>query len=79
MDQSNYNEMLEELVDHLLLVAIPTPTTETLQKNIQNFQSQWNYPNCCGAIDGKHVLYAQRLKNAMNKNGTVQFDNTGLF
>lgn len=33
-----------------------TPTTLEGWKVIQNgFEKRWNFPNCCGAIDGKHV------------------------
>ena len=32
------------------------PKTEEEWKKIQNvFSSRWNFPNCCGAIDGKHI------------------------
>lgn len=34
---------------------MPQPTTESLKQNIQEYYVKWNYPNCCGAIDGKHV------------------------
>lgn len=40
-----------ELVDEYM----PVPT-ETTWKNIaKEFEIQWNFPNCLGAIDGKHV------------------------
>ncbi|XP_055308267.1 putative nuclease HARBI1 [Sitodiplosis mosellana] len=34
---------------------MPTPTTISFQQTIADFYSKWNYPNVCGAIDGKHV------------------------
>lgn len=34
---------------------MPPPTTESFTQNIAEFSAKWNYPNCCGAIDGKHV------------------------
>lgn len=34
---------------------MPQPTTESLKQNILDYYVKWNYPNCFGAIDGKHV------------------------
>lgn len=46
---------LQSIVKRLLNTAMPAPTTESLKHNITEFFAKWNYPNCCGAIDGKHV------------------------
>jgi hypothetical protein len=35
--------------------CIPKPTTEIWQNNEEGFRTKFNYPNACGAIDGKHV------------------------
>nr|XP_037275506.1 protein ANTAGONIST OF LIKE HETEROCHROMATIN PROTEIN 1-like [Rhipicephalus microplus] len=36
---------------------IRTPGTEEEWKNVmEGFSQKWNFPNCIGAIDGKHVL-----------------------
>lgn len=41
---------------HCLSSYIKVPGTETEWEEIQNtFMTRWNFPNCCGAIDGKHV------------------------
>ena len=32
------------------------PTTEVWKRIEHHFYSQWNYPNCIGAVDGKHVV-----------------------
>lgn len=34
---------------------MPEPTTESLQQAGRDFFGKWQYPNCCGAIDGKHI------------------------
>lgn len=31
------------------------PTAENSRKVVKDFDNQWNYPNCIGAIDEKHV------------------------
>lgn len=46
---------LDSIVAHFLEQAIPTPTIETHKRCIDDFFGRWNFPNCCGAIDGKHV------------------------
>lgn len=35
--------------------VIPTPNKELLKKSAEGFYNRWNFPNCCGAVDGKHV------------------------
>lgn len=32
------------------------PTPDDWKKISEEFYKQWNYPNCIGAIDGKHVV-----------------------
>lgn len=34
---------------------LPTPTIETWKKTANGFRQLWNFPNCIGALDGKHV------------------------
>lgn len=34
---------------------MPTPTQEHLKQNAKKFYEQWNFPNCCMSIDGKHI------------------------
>nr|CAH7742339.1 unnamed protein product [Callosobruchus chinensis] len=36
---------------------MPTPSLEQWQKIEEGFRTKWNYPNCVGAIDGKHVVF----------------------
>lgn len=38
-----------------LIEAIPEPTKEILKENAKRFYDRWNFPNCVGVIDGKHV------------------------
>jgi len=34
---------------------LPSPTESLWQENAERFQLLWNFPNCCGTGDGKHV------------------------
>ena len=34
---------------------LPIPNEESWRKVANGFESKWNFPNCVGAIDGKHV------------------------
>ncbi|KAJ4934991.1 hypothetical protein JOQ06_007770 [Pogonophryne albipinna] len=35
---------------------LPRPTEETWKEVAQGFWEKWNFPNCLGAIDGKHIV-----------------------
>lgn len=34
---------------------MPDPTEESWKRNANDFELKWSYPNCIGAIDGKHI------------------------
>ena len=40
----------------LVPTEMPTPTQEDWIKIEKQFASRWNFPNCVGALDGKHVV-----------------------
>lgn len=35
---------------------LPRPTQDTWKEVAQRFWEKWNFPNCLGALDGKHVV-----------------------
>ncbi|GAU90902.1 hypothetical protein RvY_03256-1 [Ramazzottius varieornatus] len=42
------------------------PSKERWQQNAESFEAMWNFPNCIGAIDGKHVQI-KKPKNGGSK------------
>lgn len=43
------------LWNKLRVSVLKLPTTENWKEIGRGFESQWNFPNCIGAIDGKHI------------------------
>lgn len=41
--------------DSLVGEFMAVPTTNDWRTIAEEFQAQWNFPLCCGAVDGKHV------------------------
>ncbi|XP_059894370.1 uncharacterized protein LOC132447556 [Gadus macrocephalus] len=60
--------------DCLVEEFMAVPTTEDWRLIAQQFEEQWNFPLCCGAIDGKHVV----LKAPANS-GSQFFNYKGTF
>ena len=38
---------------------MPEPKQEDWEAIETGFRLRWNFPNCCGAVDGKHVAVRQ--------------------
>lgn len=47
---------------------LPEPTTEIWEKSAEGFNNVWQFPNCIGSIDGKHVTI-----KCPNKTGSTYF------
>lgn len=43
------------LIEVLSPIYLQVPNEEGWLKICKGFWKEWNFPNCCGAIDGKHV------------------------
>ena len=53
---------------------MPVPDMDHWHCNEQGFCTRWNFPNCIGAIDGKHVVM-----QAPNKSGHLYHNYKGTF
>lgn len=48
---------------------LPRPTKDSLLRSAMTFYDKWNFPNCAGCIDGKHI----RIK-CPKKSGTMFYN-----
>lgn len=67
-------ETMEAIIKHLQSVLMPIPTEDDWKKIAEYNSSRWNFPNCIGAIDGKHV----RIK-CPGRSGSLYFNYKGFF
>ena len=54
--QRIFHEACKAINPALMDEFLPIPSEETLLKIACGFEERWNFPNCLGAIDGKHVV-----------------------
>lgn len=47
--------VLKSLSKQLTPILLKSPTKENLIRVAENFWNKWIFPNCVGAIDGKHI------------------------
>lgn len=66
--------VLESLSNRLTPILLPTPTKEDMVEISKDFWKKWNFPNCVGAIDGKHI----RIFSPKNS-GTLFFNYKDFF
>lgn len=62
------------LWDRLSPVYLKPPTEEKWLEIVEGFEKKWNFPNCLGAIDGKHV----RIQ-APSGTGSLYYNYKGFF
>ncbi|CAK1591755.1 unnamed protein product [Parnassius mnemosyne] len=48
-------EVCTEIWNTLQPEYMPSPTEETWKQSEKGYRETWNFPNCVGSIDGKHV------------------------
>ena len=46
----------EAIVEHMLQDQMPALTEATWRTIAEGFWQKWNFPNCLGALDGKHIV-----------------------
>ncbi|KAK0156466.1 Protein ALP1-like [Merluccius polli] len=49
-------EVAEAIFECLVDDVMPPPTKEDWKSIAEGFHHRWNFPNCLGSIDGKHVV-----------------------
>lgn len=49
------DETVNVLWEELQPEHMPVPTVELFKRVAEDFMETWNFPNCVGALDGKHV------------------------
>lgn len=48
-------DVCDSIIEKLLLEVMPPPSVEDWEKIGGDFWNKWNFPNCVGALNGKHV------------------------
>ncbi|KAL4089516.1 hypothetical protein QTP88_024537 [Uroleucon formosanum] len=54
--QSIVLEVCEAIISNMKEETMPTPKKEDWERISNEFWEIWNFPNCIGALDGKHVV-----------------------
>lgn len=67
-------DVLKVLCEKLVPIFLPEPTISDFEKISHDFYNKWNFPNCCGAIDGKHVRII-----CPNKSGSLYYNYKNYF
>jgi hypothetical protein len=48
-------ETCKSIITNLMSKVMPLPTEERWIQIANDFWTNWNFPNCIGALDGKHI------------------------
>jgi hypothetical protein len=62
-------EVCKAIWERLQPVYLPQPTQDIWEENITGFYEKWQFPNCFGSIDGKHVQIKRPPKS-----GSIYFN-----
>lgn len=65
-------DVAKAIWDSLVEDYMPVPTTEDWRDIASEFHHRWNFPNCLGSIDGKHVVI-----QAPNNSGSLFYNYKG--
>ncbi|XP_056090774.1 uncharacterized protein LOC130070418 [Rhinichthys klamathensis goyatoka] len=67
-------DVCEAIWDNLVEEYMPPPYRERWREIAADFQQMWNFPNCVGAVDGKHIVI-----QAPASSGSLYFNYKGSF
>ena len=56
-------ETCNAIWDALLPTEMPPPTEDDWKRIEKQFATRWNFPNCVGAVDGKHIVITAPFKS----------------
>lgn len=48
-------EVCQSICNRMETIYMPEPTEEIWKESAKKFETSWNFPNCVGSLDGKHV------------------------
>jgi len=57
------SETCKALWTKLVSLVLPVSNSKNWEESENNFRHKWNFPNCVGAIDGKHVVIQVSFNN----------------
>lgn len=60
------NETTKALYEVLAPECLKVPGTHEWRRIAEDFWNRWNFPHCCGAIDGKHIALKCPPKSGNN-------------
>jgi len=61
-------EVCQAICRRMENIYLPEPTTEIWEQSAKVFEDVWQFPNCIGSIDGKHITI-----KCPNKTGSNHF------
>lgn len=67
-------QVCDAICHRMKSIVMPEPTVQDFKQVAKDFASKWNFNNCIGAIDGKHVFM-----KAPTKSGSDFFNYKGRF
>ncbi|KAJ8914955.1 hypothetical protein NQ315_002479 [Exocentrus adspersus] len=59
-------EVCQAICRNLENMYLPEPTEQLWQKAEEGFRNQWQFPNCIGSVDGKHITIKCPPKTGSN-------------
>lgn len=64
-------ETCKALWEILQPIYMPTPSTDAWEKSANEFAKVWNFPGCCGTVDGRHMVIQQSSKASSKEPNSI--------